>query len=75
MAKDLLKQWEELSLMEVEDGELNIQKDELEGFVSCGRACVLGKLIVDHMVSKETLHSTLMWWWKPLGNLSFKILG
>jgi hypothetical protein len=54
---------------------INIQKDELEGFVSRGRACILGKLIVDCMVSKETLHSTLMRWWKPLGDLSFKILG
>jgi hypothetical protein len=47
----------------------------LEGIASSGRVCILGKLIVDLMISKETLQYTLMRWRKPVENHSFKILG
>jgi hypothetical protein len=36
---------------------------------------VVGKLIADQLVSKETIKTTLLRWWKLSGTLSFKILG
>jgi hypothetical protein len=75
MVDDLSKLWEELLLIEVEDEELSIQRDELEGIASRGRVCILGKLIIDCMICKEMLQSMLMRWWKLVENLSFKILG
>jgi hypothetical protein len=38
-------------------------------------ACILGKLVSDRMVSRDTLQSALMSLWKIEGNLSFKVLG
>jgi hypothetical protein len=75
MADELPTLWENFSLTEVEDLELSIPKDDLQNGVSRGRACVIGKLIVDRMVSKETIRSTLLPGWDPEGDLSFKVLG
>jgi hypothetical protein len=48
---------------------------ECKDVSSWGQLCVVGKLIADHYVSKETIKTTLMQWWKRLGSLSFKVLG
>jgi hypothetical protein len=37
--------------------------------------CIVGKLIVERMVRKEAFKASLIPWWKPSGNLSFKVLG
>ena len=60
MADDLSKLWEDLSLTEVEDDELCIPKDELEGIAVRGRACILGKLIANRMICRETLRTTMI---------------
>lgn len=67
--------WEKFSLTDVEDLELSIPKVELHEGVTRGKTCVLGKLIVERMVSKEMIQSTLIQCRKPTGNLFFKILG
>ena len=36
---------------------------------------MVGKLISDQTVSKKTIKSTLVRWWRLLGNLVFKVLG
>lgn len=36
---------------------------------------MIGKLIVERMVSKEFIKSTLIRGWKPTGSTSFKVLG
>jgi hypothetical protein len=40
-----------------------------------GKACIVGKLIADRMVSKEVIKTAMIQWWKPEENLSFKVLG
>jgi hypothetical protein len=40
-----------------------------------GSLCVIGKLIANRLVSKETIKSTLLRWWKMKGTLSYKVLG
>ena len=42
---------------------------------SLGKTCVVGKLIADHLVSKEIIRTTLLWGWKPTVTPSFKVLG
>lgn len=75
MAEELPALWDNLSLTEDECAEVKIQKFELHDVFSPGRACVVGKMIVDRMVRKETIKSTLLKWWKLLGNMAFEILG
>lgn len=36
---------------------------------------MVGKLIVNHLVSKEIIRNTLVRWWKPADNFFFKVLG
>ena len=52
-----------------------VSKAELHEGVTFGQSCVLGKLLVDRMVSRETIRSSLMQWWKPSETISFKVLG
>jgi hypothetical protein len=75
MAEDLLNMWENLSLNDDEEVEVAIQKVELKGGETVGQSCVLGKLITDRMVCRETIQTKLTQWWKPWGKLMFKILG
>jgi hypothetical protein len=45
----------EFSLSEVEGTKMEIKKQALEVGSNRGRICVVGKLIADHLVSKETI--------------------
>jgi hypothetical protein len=73
MAEDL--PWDQMALTESEDVEVNIQSAEIQGVVSRGQNCVIGKLLADRLVSKETIKKGLMKGWKPKEKLSFKVLG
>jgi hypothetical protein len=75
MADDLVNQWENFSLTEEEDFELAIPKVDIQERVTRGQACILGKLISDRLVSRETIRNYFMDWWKPLKSITFKILG
>lgn len=75
MADDLTRMWGNFSLFEVEGVELEIQNQAWKEGAHRGRTCVVGKLIADHLVSKETIRSTLIRIWKPSGSPSFKVLG
>jgi hypothetical protein len=56
-------------------GELEIQKTEVKGVIQRGKTCIVGKLLFDRIVSKETIKSTLLCWGKLLASFTFKILG
>lgn len=75
MADDLTTMWENFSLTKEEDVELSFQKVELHDGVTYGQSCVLGKLLVDRVVSREMIWSSLVQWWKTSETFSFKILG
>ena len=75
MADNLSTMWMNLSLMEEESFELEAPIEEWWNVAANGSLCVIGKLIADRIVSKETIKSTLLNWWKIKGTLSFKILG
>jgi hypothetical protein len=75
MADDLSSLWGNFSLADEEDGELEIQKTEVIEVLKRGQHCVIGKLLSDRIVSKETVKDKFLRWWKLSGSFTFKILG
>lgn len=75
MAEDLTRLWENLSLTEGETEAVEIQPRAVEGLVSHGKHCLVGKLLVDRFVGKDVIKRTLIKGWRPSGRLSFKVLG
>lgn len=67
MAKDLAELWGKFSLTE-EDG-------DVAEITAKGKQCLVGKLISERVVGKESIRSTLCRGWKPTGSLSFKVEG
>jgi hypothetical protein len=63
------------SLVEEEDDELEIKAPAIARLAQRGELCLVGKLIVDRLVSKETIRTKLIRGWRTLGNLSFMVLG
>jgi hypothetical protein len=75
MADDLSNLWANLSLSEGEDGELEIQRTDVNGILERGQSCIVGKLLSERLVSKDTIKSKILSWWKPKKSFTFKILG
>lgn len=75
MAEDLTKMWGNFSLSEEEGLEMEINNHSLVEVVNRGQSCLVGKLLSDRMLSKEIIRSKLIRGWRPIGTLSFKILG
>lgn len=75
MAKDLANMWTELSLKKYANLDFDTLTEELHDGITRGKHCVLGKLIVDRLVSKETIRKTLLRGWKLSGSLSFQVFG
>jgi hypothetical protein len=74
MADDLSRMWENFSLLEEEDEEVDVQANDFQEVTVRGRDCVVGKLVADRYVSKETIKTTLQGLWRSKG-MSFKALG
>jgi hypothetical protein len=75
MAEELTNPSGNFSLVEEEDDELEIKAPAMAGLAQRGELCLVGKLIADRLVSKETIRTKLIRGWRPLGNLSFMVLG
>jgi hypothetical protein len=75
MADEISSLWANLSLAEEEDRELEIQKTEVKGAINRGQLCIIGKLLSERIVSKETIKDSLLGWWRIKGFSTFKILG
>ena len=75
MADDLSIMWKNLSLMDDECLEWKALARESIEVIDQGQFYVIGKLIAERMVSKETIKTTFLRWWKLEETFSFKILG
>jgi hypothetical protein len=75
MMDELSNLWENLSLAEDEDGELEIQKTEVTEIINRGKFCIIGKLLSERIISKETIKTTFVRWWRLKKTFTFKILG
>jgi hypothetical protein len=74
MAEELSKLWETFSLLEIEEGEVDVRVSDCQEIFTRGHACVIGKLADDRYVCKETIKKNLQQWWRPMGSLTLKVL-
>lgn len=54
-------------------GSMNVS--ELETLVHRGQVCLVGKLLVDHIVLKDYFRALLLRIWLPVGSVSFQVIG
>jgi hypothetical protein len=74
-AEDIMLCWGNFTLKEDEKEELAIGDTTLAPLLSRGSSCVLGKLLADRVVSKETIRTPLIRAWQPSKRVTFKTLG
>jgi hypothetical protein len=75
MAEDMAKLWKNFHLTKEESVIVTIQEENLEDYTKKGQDCLVGKLIAERIVAKDTIRKSIVCWWKPTGSLSFKVLG
>jgi hypothetical protein len=75
MAEDLTRLWGNLSLNEEEVLDVNIQPEAVEGLISRGKFCLVGKLLAERFVGKDVIKRQMIRGWRPEGRVTFKVLG
>ena len=60
MADDLAKMWENLSISDEEGEVMEIKNHSMINLVNWGQLCLVGKLMTERLVSKETTKSKLI---------------
>ena len=75
MANNLTSLWQDFSLSEGESVEVVVQQQTFEEVVTRGISCLVGRLIADRIIGKDTLRKTLVRLWRPDGTTSFKVSG
>jgi hypothetical protein len=70
-----VKPWGDFSLSADEDLDVEVKVNEVVENLTRGKSCIVGKLMSERIVSKETIKKMLMRWWKLSGALTFKVLG
>ncbi len=75
MAEDLSNLRRNFSLSEEESLVVEAMVQGLPDAVNRGRACLVGKLIADHIIDKDAIKPTLIRCWRPSRNTMFKALG
>ena len=75
MADDMTKMWQNFSLTEEEDIDVEVRRDVIEDAATKEQVCAVGKLLADRYVSKEIVRSAMIRFWKPTGYVTFKVLG
>lgn len=62
MAEDLPNPWPNHPLLEEECEEVEILKEDVHTMASRGQLCIMGKLVANRYVSKETIKNSLLKW-------------
>lgn len=75
MADEISRMWGNFTLTEEEGIEVVAPEEVLSEIVLKGQLCLVGKLLADRMVGKESIRSKLILGWRPTGSISFKALG
>lgn len=63
------------SLSAEERSDVQIQTQKVHPLVEKGKSCLVGRVIANRFVTKENLKPNLMKAWRPIGNVSFRLLG
>ena len=64
MVENLTSLWQDFNLSEGESVEVIVQQQAFEEVVLRGNLCLVGKLIADRIIGKDTLRKTLVRLWK-----------
>jgi hypothetical protein len=75
MEEDLTKMWKSFSLTEEEDEEMEVIVGAMKDTVARSTICLVGKLISNRLVNKDTIRAKLKRGWRPTGELMFKVVG
>lgn len=75
MEDALTDMWRKFSLSEEENIGVSVDIQERDPLVTRGQACLVGKLLADRVVPKEFFKAPLLRAWKPMGAVSFRVLG
>jgi len=75
MEEELARMWGNLALNEEENEGISVASEELDYMIGRGSLCLIGKVLVDRFVPKESIKSPLKRAWNPVGEVSFKIIG
>jgi hypothetical protein len=67
--------WGKFSLIEDENEGVAMNDSELEPLVHRGQVCLVGKLLVDRIVPKDYFQAPLLRIWRPVGSVSFQVIG
>jgi hypothetical protein len=75
MAEDLTNMWQDFNLSEGESVEVVVQQQAVEEVATRGNSCLVGKLIADRIIGKDTIRAKMLQKWRPSGSTSFKVIG
>jgi hypothetical protein len=75
MEEELSLKWGKLTLNDEENEGVTVDSEELEPMVGRGSLCLIGKVLVDRFVPKDSIRGPLMRAWNPLGRVYFKVIG
>jgi hypothetical protein len=75
MEEELARKWGNLALNEEENEGISVASEELDYMIGRGSLCLIGKVLVDRFVPKDSIRGPLMRAWNPAGEVSFKVIG
>jgi hypothetical protein len=75
MAEDLTNLWRNFSMSAKESLTMEVPTKGLTTIDDGGKSCLVGKLLTDRIIGKDTIKSTLIRGWRPSGTMVFKNLG
>lgn len=59
----------------MKNSRVDLHEQAFDELAQRGQSCLIGKLLSEQGVSKETIRRKLIWGWRPTDSLTFKILG
>jgi hypothetical protein len=69
MEEELARMWGNLALNEEENEGVSVVSEELENMIGRGSLCLIGKVLVDRFVPKNSIRGPLMKAWNPVGEV------
>jgi hypothetical protein len=75
MDDTLANLWGKFSLVEEESLGVSVEVEELDPLIVKGKVCVIGKILADRVIPKDSFKGPLSRVWRQEGNISFKSLG
>jgi hypothetical protein len=75
MADYLTSMWGKFTLTEEEEVVEEIPEEEISKIGVNGLTCLVGKLMANRIIGRDTIRTKMVRGWKPTKNVAFKTLG